>query len=207
MSTSPPPVATYRLQLRAGVDFTAVEAILPYLARLGVSHLYLSPIWRAAPGSGHGYDVVDPNTIEPEIGGEAGFRQLAEAAEAAGLGIILDHVPNHMGIGPGNAWWWDVLAEGEASAYAAHFDIDWQASGNPGRVLLPVLGRPYGETLAAGELEAVATDDGFELRYYEQHFPLRADTLPDGSEALHEVLERQPYRLAWWRLGSESRNG
>lgn len=206
MSTSPPPVATYRLQLRAGVDFAAVEAIVPYLARLGVSHLYLSPIWQATPGSGHGYDVVDPNTIEPELGGEEGFRRLAEAAEAAGLGIILDHVPNHMGIGPGNAWWWDVLAEGESSAYAGHFDIDWQASGNPGRVLLPVLGRPYGETLAAGELGAVATDDGFELRYYEQRFPLGADTLPDGSEALHEVLERQPYRLAWWRLGSEALN-
>lgn len=206
MSTSPPPVATYRLQLRAGVDFAAVEAILPYLARLGVSHLYLSPIWQAAPGSGHGYDVVDPNTIEPELGGEAAFRALAEAAEAAGLGIILDHVPNHMGIGPENAWWWDVLANGESSAYAGHFDIDWQASGNPGRVLLPVLGRPYGEVLAAGELQAVATDGGCELRYFDQRFPLAADSLPEGSEALHEVLERQPYRLAWWRLGSEALN-
>ena len=206
MSPSQPPIATYRLQLREGVDFAAVQAILPYLARLGVSHLYLAPIWRAAAGSTHGYDVVDPNEIAPELGGEAGFRALAEAAEAAGLGIILDHVPNHMGAGPENAWWWDVLAKGRSSAYAGHFDIDWQVSGNPGRVLLPVLGRPYGEILAADELEVRATEAGFELGYHAQRFPLAVDTLPENREALHEVLEQQAYRLAWWRLGSEALN-
>ncbi len=206
MSTSQPPIATYRLQLRNGVDFKAVEAILPYLVRLGISHLYLSPIWRAAPGSTHGYDVVDPNAIDTDLGGEAGFLALAEAARGAGLGIILDHVPNHMGVGQENAWWWNVLAEGEASRHAGHFDIDWRASANPGRVLLPVLGRPYGEILAAGDLEVIGTDDGFELRYHDQRFPLTAADLPESTDDLHDILERQPYRLAWWRLGSEALN-
>jgi (1->4)-alpha-D-glucan 1-alpha-D-glucosylmutase len=200
--------ATYRLQLRNGFDFAAAQALLPYLARLGVSHLYLAPIWRAAPGSTHGYDVVDPNVIEPDLGGEAGFRALAEAAGASGLGIILDHVPNHMGIGAGNAWWWDVLANGQSSHFAGHFDIDWQATAGatPGRVLLPVLGRPYGDVLEAGELAAEATGDGFVLRYYDQPFPLDAEALPETTEDLHALLERQPYRLAHWRLGGEALN-
>jgi malto-oligosyltrehalose synthase len=200
--------ATYRLQLRDGVDFAALEAILPYLARLGVSHLYLAPIWQAAPGSTHGYDVVDPNLIEPGLGGEAGFRALAAAARAQGLGIILDPVPNHMGTAAENAWWWDVLAKGRESRFAGHFDIDWQATAGatPGRVLLPVLGGPYGEILDAGELEVEATDDGFELRYHDQRFPLTLDTLPETTAALDALLERQSYRLAHWRLGAEALN-
>jgi (1->4)-alpha-D-glucan 1-alpha-D-glucosylmutase len=208
MAPEPAVRATYRLQLRNGFDFAAAEAVLPYLEALGVSHLYLSPIWRAAPGSTHGYDVVDPNAIEPELGGEAGFRALAAAAKARGLGIILDHVPNHMGIGPGNGWWWDVLAKGRESRFKGHFDIDWQAAAGatPGRVLLPVLGRPYGEVLDAGELEVVATEDGFELRHHDQRFPLQLDTLPETTLDLHALLERQPYRLAWWRLGGEALN-
>ena len=208
VSAAPGVRATYRVQLRGGVDFAAVEAALPYLAALGISHVYLSPIWRAAPGSTHGYDVVDPNTIEPDLGGEAGYRQLAEAAAGLGLGLILDHVPNHMGVGAANAWWWDVLANGPASAFAGHFDIDWDATAGatPGRVLLPVLGQPYGDCLAAGELEVEATEDAFELRYFDQRFPLNVETLPDSTEALHELLEQQAYRLAHWRLGSEALN-
>jgi malto-oligosyltrehalose synthase len=208
MAAERPVRATYRLQLRSGVDFAAIEAILPYLARLGVSHLYLAPIWQAAPSSTHGYDVVDPNRIEPGLGGEAGFRALAAAAHAQGLGIILDHVPNHMGAAAENAWWWDVLASGRESRFAGHFDIDWQATAGatPGRVLLPVLGRPYGEVLEAGELEVEATDDGFELRYHDQRFPLAVDELPATTDALDALLERQPYRLAYWRLGAEALN-
>jgi len=200
--------ATYRLQLRAGIDLAAVTAILPYLARLGISHLYLSPIWRAAPGSTHGYDVVDANAIEPALGGEAGFLAMSEAARAHGLGIILDHVPNHMGAAAENAWWWDVLAHGAASAFAEHFDIDWQATAgaSKGRVLLPVLGRPYGEALAAGELQVLPAGQGFELRYHDQRFPLEASAVPETVEALHQLLEAQPYRLAWWRLGAEALN-
>ncbi len=208
MAAEPAIRATYRLQFRNGFDFAAARDVLPYLARLGVSHVYLSPIWQATPGSTHGYDVVDPNVIEPSLGGEVGFRDLAAAARAHGLGIILDHVPNHMGIGPGNAWWWDVLARGQASAFAGHFDIDWPATAGatPGRVLLPVLGRPYGEVLEAGELEVEATDRGFELRYHDQRFPLSLDALPESTDDLHALLERQPYRLAWWRLGAEALN-
>ena len=200
--------ATYRIQLRGGVDFATVAAAIPYLARLGVSHLYLSPIWQARAGSTHGYDVVDPNAIEPALGGEAGFRDLAARAKAAGLGIILDHVPNHMGVGADNAWWWDVLRHGRASAFAGHFDIDWEATAGatPGRLLLPVLGAPYGEVLAAGELQVQATAGGFELCYHDQRFPLRADAAPTGVGELHALLERQAYRLAYWRLGGEALN-
>lgn len=200
--------ATYRLQLRQGVDFAAIVAILPYLAKLGVSHLYLAPIWRAAKGSTHGYDVVDANAIEPELGGEAGFVALSEAARGLGLGIILDHVPNHMGAAAENGWWWDVQVNGAASAYAEHFDIDWQATAgaSKGRLLLPVLGRPYGEVLEAGELEVVVHGQGFELRYHDQRFPLQAEGLPPDFEALHQLLEAQPYRLAWWRIGAEALN-
>ena len=199
MGTDPEVRATYRLQLRAGFDFEAAKAVLPYLAELGVSHLYLSPIWRAAPGSTHGYDVVDPNVVEPGLGGADGFLALAAAANAQGLGIILDHVPNHMGIGRDNGWWWDVLANGRESRFAGHFDIDWEAAAGatPGRVLLPVLGRPYGEVLEAGELVVEAGEDGFVLRYHDQLFPLQADSRPETTEALHALLEAQPYRLAW----------
>lgn len=200
--------ATYRIQLRGGVDFATVAAAIPYIAHLGISHLYLSPIWRAGAGSTHGYDVIDPNAIEPALGGEAGFRALAAQARAAGLGIILDHVPNHMGVGADNAWWWDVLRNGPDSRYAGHFDIDWEATAgaSPGRLLLPVLGAPYGEVLASGELRVEAAAEGFELRYHDQRFPLRADAVPTNPAELHELLERQPYRLAYWRLGGEALN-
>lgn len=200
--------ATYRIQLRGGVDFATVAAAVPYISRLGVSHLYLSPIWRARAGSTHGYDVVDPNVIESDLGGETGFRDLAARARAAGLGIILDHVPNHMGVGADDAWWWDVLENGRASSYAGHFDIDWDATAGatPGRLLLPVLGAPYGEVLASGDLRVEATAGGFELRYHDQRFPLQANALPAGQGDLHELLERQPYRLAYWRLGGEALN-
>ncbi len=200
--------ATYRIQLRGGVDFAAVAAAVPYIVHLGVSHLYLSPIWRARPESTHGYDVVDPNAIDPAIGGETGFRALAAEARGAGLGIILDHVPNHMGVGAENAWWWDVLLNGAESPFAGHFDIDWEATAgaSPGRLLLPVLGAPYAEVLASGDLRVEPAGSGFELRYHDQRFPLRADAVPEGPTALHELLERQPYRLAYWRLGGEALN-
>ena len=202
--------ATYRVQLRDGVDFARVAAAVPYIAHLGISHLYLSPIWRARAGSTHGYDVVDPNEIDPAIGGEAGFRALAAEARGAGLGVILDHVPNHMGVGAENAWWWDVLLNGRKSRYAGHFDIDWEASAgagaSPGRLLLPVLGAPYAEVLASGDLRVEAAGSGFELRYHDQRFPLRAESVPEDAAALHELLERQPYRLAYWRLGGEALN-
>ena len=148
----PVPRATYRLQLHAGFTFADAAAAVPYLAELGISHLYLSPVLQAAPGSTHGYDVVDPDRVNRELGGEDGFRALVGAAHAAGLGILLDIVPNHMAIaGTANRWWVDVLENGAASYYAHHFDVDW--GGTDERVLLPVLAERYGRALSSGGLQ------------------------------------------------------
>jgi (1->4)-alpha-D-glucan 1-alpha-D-glucosylmutase len=189
------PRATVRLQFHRGFTFADAEALVPYFARLGVSHLYASPIAVARPGSMHGYDVIDPTTVNPELGGELALRSLAAALAAAGLGLIADIVPNHMAADPANGWWTDVLRHGRASRYARFFDIDWEA--DP-KVLLPILGKPLEETLAAGEIEV----DREELRYFSHHLPLA----PGGSTVLREVLERQHYRLASWRTAGDCIN-
>src|SRR5262249_52677119 len=144
------PVATYRLQLHAGFGWRKATAILPYLARLGMSHVYASPFLKARPGSMHGYDVLDPNRLNPELGTAAEFEKFMSALERNGLSLVLDVVPNHMGVlGAHNPWWQDVLRNGRRSRYAKFFDIDWQRGG---KLLLPVLGRHYGEALEAGEI-------------------------------------------------------
>src|SRR6187399_1352398 len=123
-----PVLSTYRLQMRGdGFTFADAEDLLPYLADLGVSHLYLSPILTASHGSSHGYDVTDPTTVSAELGGPSGLASLARAAHGRNLGLIVDIVPNHVGIAEPqqNRWWWDVLANGRESAYASYFDIDW----------------------------------------------------------------------------------
>lgn len=207
------PRATARLQLHAGFTFADAAALVPYYAGLGISHLYLSPITAARPGSTHGYDVTDCTRISPELGGEEGFLTLARAARQAGLGIVLDIVPNHMSADAAhNAWWRDVLAHGERSAYAHYFDIDWQ-SPNPdlrGKVLLPILGDPYWQTLESGALTVQRGDDGrLALRYGDHDLPLAEpdDTAtPADAKALHDLLERQSYRLAWWRTGAAMLN-
>lgn len=150
------PRATYRLQLHAGFTLDDASAVLPYLARLGVSHVYLSPISTARPGSTHGYDVVDHSRINPEIGGEAAWERFVAATRAAGLLIVVDIVPNHVGVGGSdNREWLDVLEWGASSPHAAMFDIRWfsRRAGLAGQVLVPMLGRQYGEALEAGELE------------------------------------------------------
>src|SRR5690625_6789417 len=119
--------ASYRRQFRNGMTFERAPGLVPYLADLGVSHLYASPIFRAAPGSTHGYDVADHQELEPELGGAAGFSQLVAALRQHGLGLMLDIVPNHMAVSTANPWWRDVLTYGRSSRYAEHFDIDWQA--------------------------------------------------------------------------------
>jgi len=133
--------ATYRVQLHAGFDFAAAAAIADYLAALGVSHLYCSPYLQAAKGSTHGYDIVDPRAVNRELGGAAGHARLSEALRSAGLGQVLDIVPNHMAISADNPWWWDVLENGPASPYASYFDVDWDPPETRLRnvVLLPVL--------------------------------------------------------------------
>jgi len=175
------PIATYRVQLSARFDFNAAADLVPYLKALGISHLYASPFLKARPGSAHGYDVVDHNALDPQLGGEEAFTRLSRALAAANLGLILDFVPNHAGIGGAdNAWWLDVLEWGAASAHAASFDIDWHAPMNPGRVLVPILGRPYGEALEAGEiaLKFDAAEGSFSAWYYQHRLPIRPDLYP-----------------------------
>ncbi|WP_406505838.1 malto-oligosyltrehalose synthase [Streptomyces sp. NBC_00212] len=191
-----PPIATYRLQLQPGFPFAAAEEALPYLAELGVSHLHLSPVLEAVPGSTHGYDVTDHAKVREELGGESGLRQLGARAGELGLGLILDIVPNHMSAAARhNRQLWDVLRAGPSSPYASWFDIDWAAG--DGRVLLPVLAGPLG-----AELDRLTVDGGV-LRYGEECFPLRAGT---AGLPLPELLDAQFYRLGWWRLARTELN-
>ena len=188
------PRATYRLQFHKGFDFDDAIAILPYLARLGVSHVYCSPIQRARPGSLHGYDVVAHDEINPELGGKDGFERFSTTLRALGMGQLLDLVPNHMGVlGADNAWWNDVLENGPASLYAHHFDIDWQPLNVEllGKVLVPVLGDHYGDVLERGEL-VLAFDAGrgsLGMAYHEHYFPLAPESYP-------RVLQRAESRIA-----------
>ncbi|MFG3246445.1 malto-oligosyltrehalose synthase [Streptomyces sp. NPDC048187] len=195
-SPAPAPSATYRLQLQPDFPFEAAAAAVPYLASLGVSHLHLSPVLEAVPGSSHGYDVVDHARVRAELGGEEGLRALSRTARKHGLGLVVDIVPNHMAMSPRhNRALWEVLREGPESPYARWFDIDWQAQG--GRVLLPVLGAPVGEVLA--DLRV----DGDVLRYHEHAFPLREGT---ADLPLPRLLDAQWYRPVWWRLARTELN-
>lgn len=267
------PRSTYRLQFHK--DFTFDDALvqLDYFAALGVSHLYASPVTTARPGSTHGYDTVDYSTVSIECGGEAALKRLADALHARGMGLIVDVVPNHMGVGGAhNAWWLDILEWGRHSAYARHFDVDWH-SPDPalrGKVLVPFLGGPYGDELNAGRIAlCFATDTGrFEIAYGEHVCPVcpvdyasilqaadrtdlnaladlfaglttqpadhpraaaardalrefaaqngatafdvalaaySADT-PVARDRLHRLLERQHFRLAWWRAAADEVN-
>jgi (1->4)-alpha-D-glucan 1-alpha-D-glucosylmutase len=273
------PLATYRLQLTGDFDFDAAAALAPYLAKLGITHLYASPFLKARPGSAHGYDIVDHDQINPELGGEEGFARLSAALKANNLKLILDFVPNHMGVGHAdNLWWLDVLEWGPRSPYAMAFDIDWDAlphRRHPG-VLLPILGRPYGEVLQHGEvsLKYDAGTGSFAAWYFGHKLPINpqrygemlrtivaaagaagepagrallalAQDYPgisqpsyreapelkrklreikgaagviecglsaysganeNGAVALHRLLERQHYRLAYWRVAFSAVN-
>ena len=193
-------VASYRVQLRDGCDFAAVERRLDHIAGLGASHLYLSPILTAAPGSTHGYDVTDPTEIDPALGGRAGFEALARAAGARGLQVILDIVPNHMAFGLDTPWLCDVMRHGRGSRHAAVFDIDWEA----GPLVLPWLTRPLHDAAAEG---AVRVADGH-LEVDGLRVPLRPDSAGtegaldvQAAEALHR---EQHWRLVPWQLERDS---
>jgi len=196
------PRATYRLQFHKGFTFADAERLVPYFARLGISHIYASPITTARAGSMHGYDVIDPTRVNPELGGEQALCALAGGLRSAGLGLIVDIVPNHMAAVAANPWWFDVLRSGLQSRYAAYFDIDWNADdeGLHGKVLLPVLGKPLHEAIEAGELKV----EGDEVHYFEHRFPLRADEA--RSTPLFDLLSRQHYRLASWRIANDAIN-
>lgn len=191
-----PILSTYRLQLRGessgfGFTFADAENLLDYLDALGVTHLYLSPVMTAARGSNHGYDVTDPTTVSPELGGRAGLERLSAAARARGMGLIVDIVPNHVGIDDPhqNAWWWDVLRHGRGSTYATFFDIDWDLDPD-GRIILPILGSDDD----AADLKV----DGDQLRLGDLALPIAPGT---GEGTGPEVHDRQHYRLVGWRNG------
>ena len=197
------PASTYRLQIRA--DFTLWDACrqVDYLSQLGADWLYLSPLLKAERGSDHGYDVVDPGLLDPERGGEEALAALAEQVHARGMGILVDIVPNHMGVATpdANPWWWSLLEEGPGSRYAEAFDVDWDAGG--GRLLLPVLGSP-------GDLDALEVRDG-RLHYYGHSFPLAEGTTPEDSgvargDRARAIHDRQHYQLIDWRRADHDLN-
>ncbi len=189
------PRATYRLQLNGDFTFDHAAALVPYLDALGVSHVYCSPYLRARPGSTHGYDIIDHNAINPDLGGAEGFERLCTALRAHGMGQILDMVPNHMGVmGADNAWWMDVLENGPASAFGEFFDIDWKPV-NPelvNRVLVPVLGDHYGLVLEAGELKLAfeAERGSFSVFYHEHRFPVDPREYPRVLDRALQALDR-----------------
>ncbi len=178
---SPPPRATYRLQFHKNFTFDDAAKIVPYLARLGISHVYSSPIHMASPGSMHGYDIADHSTINPELGGEEGFRRLSDALAAYGLKLLLDIVPNHMGVGGRtNGWWLSVLEWGRLSPVADAFDIDWERRGAQGKLIVPVLGSLYGEALEKGELQVKfdEADGSFSVWHWEHRLPICPASYP-----------------------------
>src|SRR5882757_5505524 len=198
------PSATYRVQLQPGFTFADTAAAVPYLAALGVSHLHLSPVLAAVPGSTHGYDVVDHTRVRAEFGGEQGLRELSRTAREHGLGLILDLVPNHMAVPVPehlNGPLWQVLRDGPSSPYASWFDIDWAAQ--DGKVLLPVLGEPLPDAIGRLSVVRDKAAGGKALAYYEHRFPLRPGT---EKSPLPELLDRQWYRLAYWRAARTELN-
>lgn len=226
MATSSKIRSTYRLQLHAGFGLAAARALVPYLAELGVSHCYTSPVVRSRAGSTHGYDVVDPTEIDPELGGAAEFERFAAELAAHRLGLLLDIVPNHMAASEESPWWRDVLARGRASPWAKVFDIYWSGADRWGtfdqRLLLPVLGVPYGQALAQRVLRVEVEGEDLVLRCYDRALPTDPATWPlvlDGrSIAEAEVaphlaalsvaqvdafVRAQPWQPVYWRHAAE----
>ncbi|MGQ9711948.1 MAG: malto-oligosyltrehalose synthase [Desulfotomaculales bacterium] len=188
------PVATYRLQFNREFGLADACTLVPYLDALGITDIYASPLLQARRGSTHGYDVTDPTRLNPELGGEDGFTALAGLLRARGMGMLLDIVPNHMAAATENPWWLDVLRYEPDSAYASYFDIDWEPArpGLAGRVLLPILGAPYGSVLENGELTLAPAEDGFWVGYGERRLPISPRTygriLSSWPEALAGAL-------------------
>ncbi|HYY09506.1 MAG TPA: alpha-amylase family glycosyl hydrolase, partial [Kineosporiaceae bacterium] len=198
------PTSTYRLQVRPGFGFDDVAAVADHLASLGVSHVYLSPVLAATPGSQHGYDVVDHSRLNEDAGGRPAFDRMVEALHERGLLAIADVVPNHMAVPTPvrlNAALWSVLRDGPSSPFARWFDVDWSV---PDRaVLMAVLGDRIGRVLADGQLTVDRSGDEPVLRYYEHEFPIRPGT---ENLPLEELVDRQWYRLAWWRVADDELN-
>jgi len=212
------PRATYRVQLNGEFRFADAAGIVPYLDRLGISDLYCSPYFEARAGSTHGYDVVNHNRLNPEIGTDEEYERLVGALRERGMGQLLDIVPNHMGVGSDNAWWMSVLKHGSASPHASFFDVDWSPVGRNelrGKVLLPVLGDHYRNVLEGGELKLSfdAEEGSFSVHYYEHRFPLDPKTYPmilGGLEDLPEdeyTLELESLVTAFEKLPDQEETG
>jgi (1->4)-alpha-D-glucan 1-alpha-D-glucosylmutase len=191
------PASTYRLQIRRSFTLFDAAGRVPYLKSLGVDWLYLSPILTAEPGSDHGYDVTDPSAVDPERGGAEGLAALSKAAREHGMGVLVDIVPNHVGVAspPRNPWWWSLLKEGRASRYADAFDVDWDFGG--GRIRIPVLGSDE-------DVDQLEIKNG-ELRYYGHRFPLADGTYAEGDSPA-AVHDRQHYELVGWRRANDELN-
>jgi (1->4)-alpha-D-glucan 1-alpha-D-glucosylmutase len=218
------PRATYRVQLHSGFTFEDAAAIAGYLEDLGITHLYCSPYLQARPGSTHGYDVVDHGRFSEDLGGAEGHAALVEALAAAGISHIVDIVPNHMAVGErANGWWWDVLRNGAASEYASYFDINWEPTPDKLRWMVhcPVLGDHYGRALEAGEIKLDRNGDEYLIKYYEHSFPVSPASLQEigggdlnalvdransDTSVMHELLEKQHYRLAFWKTAGQELN-
>jgi (1->4)-alpha-D-glucan 1-alpha-D-glucosylmutase len=215
-------LSTYRLQFHRDFPFSAALPLAGYLRRLGISHVYSSPILAARAGSMHGYDVISYDEINPELGGADGFRAMAEAFRREGIGIILDIVPNHVAVGgDDNAMWLDLLKRGQDSRYARWFDVDFDEP-DPvlaGRIHVPFLGEPFSDALEQGKIALVEdlARQGFALRYGEHLFPLRAEDDAEiraaggagadwNAEKLRALIERQHYHLDFWRNASDRLN-
>ena len=198
------PASTYRLQMHGGFTFADATKIVPYLHNLGITHIYLSPILKARPGSNHGYDVLDPTCLNPEVGTEEEFRTLAAEAQTLGMGIVLDIVPNHMAIGSANPWWHNVFEHGPSSPYAAYFDIAWDDPPRPearGKVMLPYLGVPYYQALESGVLKLEYAEGAFSLKVHDsQELPIDPRSygmiLQFAADQTH-VDRRRGCRDAW----------
>ncbi|HEX6802706.1 MAG TPA: malto-oligosyltrehalose synthase [Terriglobales bacterium] len=191
------PLSTYRLQFNRNFTFAQAAEIVPYLAELGISHCYASPYLRARPGSMHGYDIIDHHHLNPEIGSPEDYERWVAALHEHGMGQILDVVPNHMGVmGSDNAWWLDVLENGEASSYAEFFDIDWEPLKDElqGKVLVAVLGDQYGTVLDRGELKLVfdAEKGEFSIWYFQHRFPVNPREYPRVLSVAAELMQTRP---------------
>jgi (1->4)-alpha-D-glucan 1-alpha-D-glucosylmutase len=191
------PVSTYRLQIRPSFTLQDAAELVPYLNSLGVDWIYLSPILTAEKGSDHGYDVTDPSAVDPDRGGAEGLEAASRAAREAGMGVLVDIVPNHVGVATPvqNPWWWSLLKEGRQSRYARTFDVDWEYG--RGRVRIPVLGDD-------SDLDKLEIRDG-ELRYYDHRFPLAEGSYAEGDDP-REVHDRQHYELMGWRRADNELN-
>ena len=172
------PLATYRLQFNKNFTFNDAAKILDYLRELGITEIYASPILTSRRGSGHGYDVTNPNRLDADLGTEEDFDLFLGELEKRGMGLLLDIVPNHMAASSENPWWMDVLENGPDSAFSSYFDIDWHPPSRnlDNKILLPILGRPFGEALDSGEFKLTLQGGKFTIEYFDSSFPLAPRT-------------------------------